>query len=170
MTGFFMSFKRSENTMTAGEPTQLYNSRRKIASSKYTHFQELKSVIPSDYHSFYDALPHDWKSTVTRRMHEEQLIQKELFCSYVNAHSFLFFNYVFVNKIQILKKTAEDLSINIFLSYSLLVFACHCVKIFDPVLLPLPHTHKCIHFFMQCDEVDINISQLNRFLLTKLSY
>ena len=54
-----MSFKRSESTMTAGEPSQLYNSRRKIALAKYTHLQELKSVIPSDYHSFYDALPHE---------------------------------------------------------------------------------------------------------------
>jgi hypothetical protein len=107
-------------------------------------------------------------------MHE-QLIQKELFRSYVNGNTFLVFNYAFVNKIQILKKNLCTLLLRTFqyifyVSYSLLVFACHCVKIFDPVLLPLPHTHECIHFL--CDEVDINIpaSQLNRFLMAKLSY
>ena len=54
-----MSFKRSESTVTVSQPSPLYTSRRKIASAKYIHLQELKSVIPSDYHSFYDELPHD---------------------------------------------------------------------------------------------------------------
>ena len=30
----------------------------KIKQSKYKHLQELKAVMPSDYHPFYDSLPH----------------------------------------------------------------------------------------------------------------
>ena len=37
-------------------PPQLYGSSLKITDSKYRHLQELKTVIPADYHAFYDRL------------------------------------------------------------------------------------------------------------------
>lgn len=37
---------------------KLYQSRLPISQIKWTHLQELKHVIPSDCHSFYDGLPH----------------------------------------------------------------------------------------------------------------
>ena len=37
----------------------LYMSPLKIKAQKYKHLQELKHVIPADFHAFYDALPHD---------------------------------------------------------------------------------------------------------------
>jgi hypothetical protein len=40
-------------------PKALYNSRLKIKTDKYSHLQDLKSVIPLQYHRFYDSLPHD---------------------------------------------------------------------------------------------------------------
>ncbi|KAK6177541.1 hypothetical protein SNE40_015624 [Patella caerulea] len=36
-----------------------YNNPPPIKKSKYDHLQQLKAVIPIDYHSFYDHLPHD---------------------------------------------------------------------------------------------------------------
>jgi hypothetical protein len=36
----------------------LYQQRIAIKSVKYAHLQELESVIPGDYHPFYDSLPH----------------------------------------------------------------------------------------------------------------
>lgn len=38
---------------------QLYSSRLKIPRSKFNHLQELKMILCSDYHSFYDNLPHE---------------------------------------------------------------------------------------------------------------
>ncbi|CAG9790243.1 unnamed protein product [Diatraea saccharalis] len=37
---------------------KLYQSRIPISQIKWNHLQELKRVIPSDCHSFYDGLPH----------------------------------------------------------------------------------------------------------------
>lgn len=37
----------------------LHRNRIPITNQKYKHLQELKSVIPLDCHSFYDALPHN---------------------------------------------------------------------------------------------------------------
>lgn len=37
---------------------KLYQSRLPISQIKWTHLQELKHVIPSDCHGFYDSLPH----------------------------------------------------------------------------------------------------------------
>ena len=37
---------------------RLHESPLHIKSSKYKHLQELKAVIPADYHGFYDSLPH----------------------------------------------------------------------------------------------------------------
>lgn len=37
----------------------LYDAKLAIKGSKYAHLQELKKVIPKDYHPFYDSLPHD---------------------------------------------------------------------------------------------------------------
>ena len=41
------------------QPTSLYSSPVKIKRDKFKHLQELKSLIPNDYHPFYDGLPHD---------------------------------------------------------------------------------------------------------------
>nr|CAI5854049.1 unnamed protein product [Callosobruchus analis] len=37
----------------------LYLERRKIKKDKYEHLQILKSSLLSDFHDFYDNLPHD---------------------------------------------------------------------------------------------------------------
>nr|CAI5859767.1 unnamed protein product [Callosobruchus analis] len=38
----------------------LYLERRKIKKDKYEHLQILKSSLSSDFHDFYDNLPHEW--------------------------------------------------------------------------------------------------------------
>lgn len=38
---------------------QMYKEKRKIKFQKWQHLQLLKSVIPTDCHSFYDSLKHD---------------------------------------------------------------------------------------------------------------
>ena len=49
-------------TSTAAKPaavkTPLYQEAPKIKQTKYKHLQELKAVIPRDYHAFYDNLPY----------------------------------------------------------------------------------------------------------------
>ena len=40
------------------EMTKLFHQRLKIKKSKYDHLQQLKAVIPSVYHSFYDSIPY----------------------------------------------------------------------------------------------------------------
>lgn len=37
---------------------QLYSARLPIQSSKFNHLQQLKEVLPSDCHSYYDSLPY----------------------------------------------------------------------------------------------------------------
>jgi len=37
-------------------PQHLYQKTLKITAAKFKHLQELKSLIPNDYHSFYDSL------------------------------------------------------------------------------------------------------------------
>ena len=37
---------------------RLYVLSIPIKKTKYQHLQQLKSVLPQDYHSFYDLLPH----------------------------------------------------------------------------------------------------------------
>lgn len=37
---------------------QLYSNRLPIPETKWKHLQELKSVIPPDYHGFYDNIPY----------------------------------------------------------------------------------------------------------------
>ena len=39
-------------------PTCLFTDARPIAESKWKHLQELKAVVPRDYHTFYDNLRH----------------------------------------------------------------------------------------------------------------
>lgn len=41
------------------EPKQLHSESIKITKSKYEHLQQLKAVIPSKYHKFYDELKHE---------------------------------------------------------------------------------------------------------------
>ncbi|XP_055956576.1 uncharacterized protein LOC130012503 [Patella vulgata] len=41
------------------EVERLFQEPLKIKCSKYQHLQELKTVIPRDYHAFYDRLSHD---------------------------------------------------------------------------------------------------------------
>ncbi|XP_054260924.1 uncharacterized protein LOC128985459 [Macrosteles quadrilineatus] len=40
------------------QPSQLFKHRLPLTESKWKHLQELKTVIPSDYHQFYDSLPY----------------------------------------------------------------------------------------------------------------
>lgn len=44
-----------QNTVTTG----LYNHRLAITKRKYSNLQDLKRMIPGDYHSFYDDLPQE---------------------------------------------------------------------------------------------------------------
>ena len=37
----------------------LYSQSLKLSARKYQHLQELKELIPADYHAFYDSLAHD---------------------------------------------------------------------------------------------------------------
>lgn len=53
------------------EPEQLHSECRKIKKSKYDHLQQLKSVIPSEYHNFYD--------TLIRVMLNNSLLKNQLF-------------------------------------------------------------------------------------------
>ena len=39
-------------------PEQLHSSRRNIKKTKFDHLQSMKTVLPDDAHSFYDALSH----------------------------------------------------------------------------------------------------------------
>ena len=40
------------------EPTALYDRPLPVKRSKFDHLQQLKQVMPRDYHGFYDAIPH----------------------------------------------------------------------------------------------------------------
>ncbi|XP_061528459.1 uncharacterized protein LOC133400154 isoform X1 [Phycodurus eques] len=42
-----------------GTVSPLYRNRQKLSSIKFQHLQELKHVLPQDYHSFYDTLDHE---------------------------------------------------------------------------------------------------------------
>lgn len=46
------------NQKRQGPRPKLYSSYLKVNENKWKHLQELKAVIPSDCHSFYDTLPH----------------------------------------------------------------------------------------------------------------
>lgn len=49
----------SRKTQGIGEIVPLYQNPLPIKKSKYDHLQQLKEVIPSDYHLFYDSLPFE---------------------------------------------------------------------------------------------------------------
>jgi len=51
--------RKSKGPNDVEDVSQLHLNRIPIKASKFKHLQELKSVIPSDYHAFYDSLPHD---------------------------------------------------------------------------------------------------------------
>lgn len=53
-----LPLKRNESTSIIKEPSPLYQTRLKISQTKYQHLQELKSIIHTDHHHFYDSLPH----------------------------------------------------------------------------------------------------------------
>ncbi|KAK6167866.1 hypothetical protein SNE40_021797 [Patella caerulea] len=40
------------------QPNRLHDHPIPIKTTKFSHLQDIKAVIPTDYHSFYDALPH----------------------------------------------------------------------------------------------------------------
>ena len=44
--------------VTVSAIPHLYDTPLKIGSQEYEHLQQLKRVIPSDFHGFYDHLPH----------------------------------------------------------------------------------------------------------------
>ena len=41
------------------QPTKLYSEKLPIDGTKYQHLQQMKPMIPADYHNFYDTLPHN---------------------------------------------------------------------------------------------------------------
>ena len=49
---------RSRDPDATDTVPRLYESSIPIKKTKYQHLQQLKSVLPRDYHSFYDLLPH----------------------------------------------------------------------------------------------------------------
>ncbi|WAR25418.1 hypothetical protein MAR_011122 [Mya arenaria] len=49
---------RVANPSISDRVENLYSHRLSIRKQKYEHLQQLKSVIPRDYHSFYDTLLH----------------------------------------------------------------------------------------------------------------
>ena len=46
------------NIERESDAPSLYTKRLPISAQKYQHLQQLKSVIPQDYHNFFDNLPH----------------------------------------------------------------------------------------------------------------
>ncbi|KAK7598085.1 hypothetical protein V9T40_006320 [Parthenolecanium corni] len=56
----FESFLRStkNNTEITRNIPQLYKSKIPISLTKFNQLQDLKSVIASDHHNFYNSLPH----------------------------------------------------------------------------------------------------------------
>jgi hypothetical protein len=48
---------RKQGEILAGGPRELYDCQLKLKASKYQHLQQLKEVIPPEYHNFFDALP-----------------------------------------------------------------------------------------------------------------
>lgn len=51
---------------------QLHTSINKIKLSKWDHLQQLKSVIPTDCHPFYDTLPHRTKDDMNQTKENEK--------------------------------------------------------------------------------------------------
>lgn len=49
---------RNKNVISTETIPQLYNAPPKIKTEKFQHLQDLKHVIPKDFHSFYDKLRH----------------------------------------------------------------------------------------------------------------
>ena len=49
---------RPQDVLPASNPPLLYGESRMIKDSKYNHLQQLKTVMPSDYHAFCDQLRH----------------------------------------------------------------------------------------------------------------
>lgn len=49
--------RRAKQQTGVGAITSLHQNKLPIKQSKYKHLQELKRVIPQDYHTFYDCLP-----------------------------------------------------------------------------------------------------------------
>ena len=56
-----LSQRRRKNKADDNTITKVYKPPMCITSTKWQHLQQLKKVLPKDYHHFYDALPHgDW--------------------------------------------------------------------------------------------------------------
>lgn len=47
------------NPCETSDLPQLHQSRRKITARKFQDLQEIKKTLPSDYHKYYDDLPHE---------------------------------------------------------------------------------------------------------------
>ncbi|XP_071147129.1 uncharacterized protein [Mytilus edulis] len=61
MSGDYLELPRRAKISAPGDTDQvgnLHDSALCIKASKYKHLQELKSVVPRDFHAFYDNLPH----------------------------------------------------------------------------------------------------------------
>lgn len=49
---------RKPGDSPVGSRVNLYDSPLPLKKTKFQHLQQIKSVIPKDYHAFYDNLPH----------------------------------------------------------------------------------------------------------------
>ena len=53
--------RRRKNKADDNTITKMYKAPMRITSTNWQHLQQMKKVLPKDYHYFYDALPHgDW--------------------------------------------------------------------------------------------------------------
>lgn len=50
--------QRSKTVTEKATWPRMYQEERKIKKEKYLHLQELKKVIPQEYHAFYDNLKY----------------------------------------------------------------------------------------------------------------
>ena len=53
----FLQEPRKKASDEEGTVTRLYENKIPLERTKFQHLQQLKAVIPKDYHSFYDGLP-----------------------------------------------------------------------------------------------------------------
>ena len=53
--------RRRKNKADDNTITKMYKAHMCITSTKWQHLQQMKKILPKDYHHFYEALPHgDW--------------------------------------------------------------------------------------------------------------
>jgi hypothetical protein len=76
-----ISLKISKQIINNWRVNNLHASSLPIKATKYKHLQELKSVIPRDYHHFFDGLPHCWKTMGLCWL--QTFISEKLHCKFI---------------------------------------------------------------------------------------